>query len=386
MRIKVLSEYIDLIVGSEIVLTESKQNIVNLGFPEVIASILFKKFGPNAFLVSRWLKENSSYKFTDKDGTINYPKDWWVRANTDFFRSSRTISLVDLVELYEASKISAEAYLETKAKLGLSVVPNEDVDLLETQGFLKDEIEEQLVEKKELVFFRSTLISDILSMKITDLKPYKNLSFSAAKDKYDKLRIFDQKKLIKKYENGWKWIDVGAKCQLVGKAMKNCGSAGIMSWDDNATILTLFDPRNKPHVMVTYSPNEKRISGDEGQGSTQVKEQYHQYVLDLADHLGARFDYDKSKSKTLKLKAALKSITNNIELEFKTTLDEYFKVTLPDGSVYYTDTYKFVPAEEVNKLMSPPESKSKQEAIRFFFRTDNRDIGIYMLKFLAGER
>jgi hypothetical protein len=274
-----LKEHIRFLVQT--ILKESKQNIMNLGFPEVIASLFFERFGKHAFLMARWFREYHGYGYTDKETRTNYSKDWWWKSNKKWSRSE--LDIVDIVDLYEAGKTSKEAYDEVRERLELNIDPEDDFDPRERLPDLKEEIKEILYKD---VFFVFTLIEDIESKKITNLQPYKDLSFSEAKDRYDNIRIFDTKQLIKIYKNGWKWIDVGNRCQLVGKLMKNCGSAGVMSWDEDKTILTLFDKNNKPHVVVTYSPNEKRISGDEGAASTEVKGKYHRYILDLAEHLG----------------------------------------------------------------------------------------------------
>jgi hypothetical protein len=120
--------------------------------------------------------------------------------------------------------------------------------------------------------------------------------------------------------------------------MKNCGSAGLMSWDEDRTIVALFGPTNKPHVMVTYSPNEKRISGDECAGSSQVKPEYHRYVLDLAEHLSATFDVSKTKSTALGVKYLLRNKAQSIEQldAGEDPYDSYFRFVM-DGKVFYTN-------------------------------------------------
>jgi hypothetical protein len=36
---------------------ESKQSIVNLGYPEIIASLFYEKFGNKAYQLAKWYKE-----------------------------------------------------------------------------------------------------------------------------------------------------------------------------------------------------------------------------------------------------------------------------------------------------------------------------------------
>ena len=47
---------------SNSILLESKQSIINLGYPRIIVDLLFEKYGKNSFIISKWLKETSGYK------------------------------------------------------------------------------------------------------------------------------------------------------------------------------------------------------------------------------------------------------------------------------------------------------------------------------------
>lgn len=341
-------------------LFESKQTLLNVGFPEVIASLFYEIFPKNTILLAKWFREYSTYNKENE-------KDWWRMRFSSFFRSRDTLDLYGLVKLYEAGKKTQKDYNVARQELGLWVDPDEieypdtKVDS-ETLSDLRETIKEKLLED---IFFRGTLIEDIMSGKLKDLKPYETLSFQEAKDKYDSLRIFDQRQVIRSYKNGWKWINAGAKCQLVGGLMKNCGSTGVMSSDPDKTMLTLFDPNNKPHVVVTYSPNENRISGDEGAASTAVKDAYHKYVLDLADHLGAKFDAEKSKSKVLKIKAILRDKLKSIkQIGPKDTTFPYWFVTLQDGNEYYSDGFIMVPAQHFEKEPGKPVIDSVRKVFR----------------------
>lgn len=322
-------------------LFESNTNISALGFPEIISSLISQKFGKHAFTIAKWLKQHSSYRSTPgEDGTL--PENWWKKANSNF--GSRELDLATLVEIYEAAKTSEEKYREIMDANGYrsTDVFNQE----EVLKFIKREIISKMFD--ETFFKYDTLIADISSGKLTDLKPYKDLSYQAAKDKYDKKLVFKTPgRVIKQYENGWRWIDAGSKCQLVGGLMKNCGSTGVMSLDKDSTMMTLFDPKNKPHVVATYSPNEKRLSGAEGVGSSEPKEKYDDFIIDLADVLSANFDWDKSKSKSLKLKGALQNQFKEIKFIGGETYNEFYKVTMSDGSVYYTDSYSFVAGDDI---------------------------------------
>lgn len=343
-------------------LFESKQTLLNIGFPEVIASLFYEIFPKNTTLLAKWFREYSTYNKENE-------KDWWRMRFSSFFKSRDTLDLYGLVKLYEAGKKSQKDYNVVRQELGLWVDPDEieypdaNVDP-ERLSELREAIKEKLLED---IFFNSTLIDDIMTGKLKDLKPYETLSFQEAKDKYDSLRIFDQRQVIKAYKNGWKWINAGAKCQLVGGLMRNCGSTGVMSSDPDRTMLTLFDGNNKPHVVVTYSPNEKRISGDEGVASSAVKDAYHKYVLDLADQLGAKFDTERTKSKILKIKAILRDKLKSIkQLGPKETTFPYYFVTLQNGDQYYSDGYKMIPSKVVEDRAET--GKSNLDAVREVFR------------------
>lgn len=317
----------------EFLLNESKQEIVALGFPKVIADILYENFGKFAFQIAKWNKDYSSFKEDD---------NWWYRQTS---YSSRTISIGDYVRLYESENF--EQYKKNYYDLYDQETKLQEYELEEQKESLKKRIEEDLL--NSTFFSYLTLIKDIKDGKLTDLAPYKKLTYQQAQDKYDKKHMFKDSPTVKSYENGWKWINIGKKCDLLGKMMKNCGSAGVMSMDEDRTIIALFDKGNKPHVMVTYSPNEKRISGDEGAGSTRVKDQYSDYVVDLARFLGSEID-QRTRSKLIKIKDILKDKIIKIEKLKSDIYDEFFKLTLDDGQEYYSDSYFLLKSEDFNKI------------------------------------
>jgi hypothetical protein len=321
---------------------ESKQSIINLGFPEIIAKLFYEKFGNKAFVLSRW------YKDYYDSGRRN--KDWWDNLHS----RSGEISLFDLIKLYYSTS-NPEEYLKTLNNLELS---HEDFDLnYNDPSYLKKqrEIIKKEIEKK---FFDDTFFTwyqitkDVISGKLKDIKPYENMKFTDASLKYDERRIFSEMKPIKVYRNGFKWIDVGKRCHLMSHFMKNCGSAGVMGVDKDRTMIGLFDVNNKPHVVVTYHPNEKRISGDESVASSETKPEYHKYVLDLAKVLGSEFDAGRTKSKLLMLKYMLKNKATNIKKikagKSDVLFQEYFKFNIGDKD-YYSDGFDIVSGDDVRK-------------------------------------
>lgn len=358
---RLLQEYLYLVVES--VLLESKQNIVNLGYPPIVASFFFERFGNKAFLLAKWYKDYKNYR--------NLPDDQWFNKSDpgNMFDRPRNTTFFDFVELYEAAAAGdMPRYIQARNDAGYGR-PMEGEDLSKAAQQWLSTLKENFLTDP---FFSNVFVKDIISGKVTDLKPFVKLPFKQASEKYDKKRVFSDVEPLKTYQNGWKWIDVGPKCELVGGQMKNCGSTGVMSMDPDRTMLTLFDKGNKPHVVVTYSPNDKRISGDEGVGSTPVKDEYGDYVLDIAKHLGANFDFDKSKSTTLALKAAvgpenLKSITGVGGSNY------YFRVELNNGKVWYTNKYTFVSEQDIQKMMPQYENDLTKTLIGVF-HTDSRDL------------
>ena len=348
-------------------LAESKQSIVNLGFPEVIASILYEKYGKNAFVVSKWYKD---YFTEDYEAMDN--KTWWRRANTEY--SLKQLGLTDLIMLYDAAKISFEEYNKIKKQLELEIDDTQEFNKSEKLQDLREEISRGFFKK---VFFSRNLIIGIDSGKIIDLHPYANLTFREANEKYEKKSIFSDKTPVKKYPNGWRWVDAGAKCDLIGGMMKNCGSTGVMSADKDRTMLTLFDEQNIPHVVATYSPNEKRISGVEGQASTAVKNEYADYVIDLVKTLGAELDYDREKSKFLKLKYALGNKLKSLKkIPNESDYDEYYVLVTSDNKTYYTNSYEMISKEDVDKInfkMFKPQPKNIVEKIKLVFGYYNKE-------------
>ena len=113
-------------------------------------------------------------------------------------------------------------------------------------------------------------------------------------------------------------------------------------------MIALFDMQNKPHVVVTYSPNEKRISGDEGIASTGVKSQYHKYILDLSKTLDARFDTEKTKSTLLKMKYMLRNKATHLR-EFGDLYNKRFSFKM-QGKQFYSDGHVAVPKEDLERL------------------------------------
>jgi len=355
------------IENSEHTILESKQDIANLGYPMIVAKLFYKKFGKYAHLFARWYRD-----YRTNDPTDNWFN--WVHQNF------RTTSLPDLIELHQATD-SPENYMKTLEKLDLSIDDNEnvydDTYLQEQRKALEEQIEDKMFSDGFFSYY--SLINDFLSNKITNIAPYKDLSFFEAQQKYDKKTIFQDQKPLKTYNNGFRWIDAGKRCTLLGGLMKNCGSAGVMSFDQDRTMIALFDSENKPHVVVTYSPNEKRISGDEGIAGTEVKSKYHRYILDLSKFLGATFDFQKSKSRSLGTKYQLQGKVSGFrKLPGKDLYNDYFTF-MYGQQPYYSNSYVAVSKQDADKVQQALKSgqlilRNKQRSVvRMIFNNYNQD-------------
>ncbi len=134
--------------------------------------------------------------------------------------------------------------------------------------------------------------------------------------------------------------------------------------DPDRTIYTLFDNNNEPHVVVTYSPNEKRISGDEGVGSSAVKPEYHKYVLDLAKTLDARFDYDRSKSSELRIRAAIGDAVKAIKAYFTNSYTTFYMLKMRDGKVYFTNSHNFISQENLDAEINRKQTEEGKKPVK----------------------
>lgn len=340
----------ELLSEQKIYLVETTQISTLLGFPPIIDELWIKNFGKNAFLLAKWYKDYHNYG--------NDKKDWWRNA---FLQFTSRLNIVHMVDLYNSTR-SPEEYHNMLQKLDLS---DKDFILFRDSGIAEDYIEKQKpiirneIEEMLLkdVFFVHTIVKAITQGQLKDLRPYKNLSFKEAEEKYNQFRLFKQLKPIREYSNGYRWIDVGRRCELVGNRLKNCGSVSLMSSDSKATMIALFDDYNNPHVVVTYSPTEGRISGDQGGASTAVKPEYMDYVLDLVKFLGADFDFLKTDSHLLKLKYLLRKVSDDVtQIKGGNTFDHYFKFTI-DGKKYYSDSFYAVSAENIKKIVTLLKNK-----------------------------
>lgn len=318
------------------VLAESKQVIVNMGYPPIISSLLYERFGKTAPLIAKWYKE---------DATQSDPgnPDWWRIFK---WKPTQRASLYELTYMYEATK-DPQSYIQAAEKMDQDIrrYTIDDTFLAQTRDRLVARIKDEFF--NELFFHSNSIVQDIMDGRLTDLAPYKRLPFAEAQHLYESKRIFNDTQPFKVYPDGFKWINVGKKSTVLATAMKNCGNVGLMSIDPNAVIFALFGPTNVPHVMVTYSREYNKVSGEEGVASSPVKEKYHDYILDLCRSLGATLDADKSKSSLLAIRAHLGDRLHAIEPVGDS--GGVYKVQL-GNEVYYTNRYTAISARDVARV------------------------------------
>lgn len=108
-------------------LAESKRDIVNLYYPEIVAKLFYERFGNLAFLMARWFRD---YKYPNPEK----PENWWLQTTASF---RETPSLYDLTYLYSATK-DEESYRAALDKLELS--RDDMVDLDEERLALEEQI------------------------------------------------------------------------------------------------------------------------------------------------------------------------------------------------------------------------------------------------------
>lgn len=271
----------------EWLLKESRQEVVSLGVPKVIADLLYELFGSSAHLIARWERDHSPSGGEDKD--------WWVRSHT-IPKLNEDASLSDLVSLYE--KLSDPERFASEYRRVFRRRPKLDPENMERhRDILKRRIRKQYLSSR---FQGMSLVRDIREGRVTDLAPYKRLRFAYAQEKYDEKGLFRDREPVMGFPDGWRWVDAGQSCELLHRHMKNCGS--VEGEGPGARILALFDAGNKPHVMVTWRPDERSLSNEQGAGSTPIKDDYSDYVVALARHLGARLDAAKSRNSIVAVK------------------------------------------------------------------------------------
>ncbi len=274
-------------------------------------------------MIASWIKDDSSWG-----------GDRWLKNFLDDF--SRP-SLNDMVEFWEKTKLPQEEYFDWLERNGYGGRSERFSTPEEDRRAIYLDIKEKLMRKS---FFNSTLMKAIISGS-ANIERYKELSFKEALEKYNYETISDPAATVLEYDDGWKWINVGKKCEMIGDRMSNCGSVGVMSLDEDRTMISLFNPTGEPRLLLTWSPNEKRISGVEGKGGSAPKPEYFQYVKDLADKLNASFIENSLGEKRFPLWAYF--ITGNEpKMVLESVFDKFYELKTPDGIIWITNGNAFI--------------------------------------------
>jgi len=258
-----------------------------LGFPPDIARIFQKLFGKNSFLVAKWATDHYG-KGLEKAGNFTRTDIFDNIEIKKFLESLRELPCCD--PRYE----KFYNYNHPKWK-NQKFVEVHDIEFLgERIAFTDEEIDNIIedIEKRMIgdlsYVLNSEFIQAIIDGKLTDLGPYKNLEYSEAKEKFYERTQLPNFDVLKKYPNGYKWVDTKSKkCRAVGKKMKNCGSLGVMTLEENASMILLYDKVNNPKVIATWEPESKTLKGIQGQSGTPPKEKYLPLIRDIIEILGA---------------------------------------------------------------------------------------------------
>lgn len=333
----------------------------NLGFPKSLEKAFEDIFGQDrATTYGKWFKEY--------EGGLRFGGRWF--SGISRVQSPSGLNLLDCVDMLEAIRTGDEEKFnqlievdewsdrgDSKwAKIGLK-----EKGMQNAKPYLEKQLRDGLVD--DAIFFTRDIVKDHEKIKKQEFKQYSKMPFEDASAKYSKIKAFSESKEVMTFDDGHRWLDVGPKCQFVGREMKNCGSTGVMSWDRDKTMLILVDPNNKPRIVATLSPNEKRLSGVEGSASTQPKEEYYDHIVKLADFLDVKFDITRSDSFLLNLKYLFRGV--KIKIKQLKTDNEYrriYKISLPDKRNIYSDTSLFIledQARKADEILNPTKYLKK---------------------------
>lgn len=126
---------------SQDILFESKQMLMKLGYPEVIASLFYEKFGKKAPLLARWYKETNAHNPEDEN--------WWRNASHGFEKVNAAVlaRLYDATKSFADGKISLEQYNEIRDRLDFASFDEKEdpsIQLSRIKGYIADEFFKEL--------------------------------------------------------------------------------------------------------------------------------------------------------------------------------------------------------------------------------------------------
>jgi hypothetical protein len=143
-----------------------------------------------------------------------------------------------------------------------------------------------------------------------------------------------------------------------------------MSCDPNSSLIVLFDKNDKPHIIVTYSPNDNKISYPQGVASSSVKMKYTFYLKDLLKLLGAELIDHENKARIIILKTKMGDDIQWIK-EIRISNDTIYEFK-KDGINYYTDGYRYVSAKDVEEYASFHGIKNEFPSKIFYLKNSEK--------------
>jgi len=341
----------------------------NLGFPKSLEEAFEDIFGNRVTTYGKWFKEYQ--------GKSRYGGPWY--SGISHYQSPSDLSLLDCVKMLEAIRVNDEERFnqlievdewsdrgDSKwAKIGLK-----EKGMQNAKPYLEKQLRDGLVD--DATFFTRDIVEDREKIKKQEFKQYSKMSFKDASAKYSRIKAFSESKEVMTFDDGHRWLDVGPECQFVGREMKNCGSTGVMSLDSDKTMLILVDSKNKPRIVATLSPNEKRLSGVEGSAGSLPKEEYYDHIVKLADFLDVKFDVTRSNSFLLNLKYLFRGVKIKIKrLKTDNEYERLYEIILPDKRKLYSDTSYFFLEDEARKAGEILNQKHFSKPVNFSTRLRN---------------
>ena len=341
----------------------------NLGFPKSLEEAFEDIFGNRVTTYGKWFKE---YQVKSR-----YGGPWY--SGLSHYRSPSDLDLLECVRMLEAIQTGDEERFnqlievdewsdrgDSKwAKIGLK-----EKGMQNAKPYLEKQLRDGLVD--DAIFFTRDIVKDREKIKKQEFKQYSKMSFKDASAKYSRIKAFSESKEVMTFDDGHRWLDVGPRCQFVGREMKNCGSTGVMSLDPDKTMLILVDSKNKPRIVVTLSPNEKRLSGAEGSAGSYPKEEYYDHIVELADFLDVKFDVTRSKSFLLNLKYLFRGVKIKIKrLKTDNEYERLYEIILPNKKRLYSDTNYFILEDEARKAGEILNQKYFSKPVNFSTRLRN---------------
>jgi hypothetical protein len=341
----------------------------NLGFPKSLEEAFEDIFGNRVTTYGKWFKEYQ--------GKSRYGGPWY--SGISHYRSPSDLDLLECVRMLEAIRTGDEERFnqlievdewsdrgDSKwAKIGLK-----EKGMQNAKPYLEKQLRDGLVD--DAIFFTRDIVKDHEKIKKQEFKQYSKMSFKDASAKYSQIKAFSESKEIMTFDDGHRWLDVGPRCQFVGREMKNCGSTGVMSLDPDKTMLILVDSKNKPRIVATLSPNEKRLSGVEGSAGSYPKEEYYDHIVKLADFLDVKFDVTRSDSFLLNLKYLFRGVKIKIkQLKTDNEYERLYEIILPNKKKLYSDTNYFILEDEARKAGEILNQKYFSKPVNFSTRLRN---------------